>query len=430
MLPSTLELFTRSEELFNTGKYNEAYKLLSDFEKNKTHSPYEIVSSHLLKAELLFQQGRYDEVFNLAEFTYNESLELGNNPLSIDALIWKARTLIYLNQLDKALNIIRQVEDILNSIPEESSPRYKKTIAFFFFTKGCFHWFKAEATQSLKDLYHSLSIRKALGIKHEIAESLCTIVVVLCKYRGELNIAKQYAKQSLLLAKESTKKFFIAFSLTSLAGVYTYQGDINKSISLFEQSLSIFKELNNKRMQAITLNNVSDKYRMKGDLDRALESLEQSLIILQELGNLRDIAIVHDFLIQILIDKGDLKQAKTYLRNLEQLNEKLNDKEINQEYLILKALILKTNLRAYNRVQAVEILNQILEDPDLSYEFTIIILINLCELYLYELKTTNDIEVLEDINPLIIKLLNIAEKSNSYWILSETYFLQYLDMGD
>ena len=37
---------------------------------------------------------------------------------------------------------------------------------------------------------------------------------------------------------------------------------------------------------------------------------------------------------------------------------------------------------------------------------------------------TNDLEVLDEINPLIARLLDIAEKTGSYSILSETHLLQ------
>jgi len=174
----------------------------------------------------------------------------------------------------------------------------------------------------------------------------------------------------------------------------------------------------------MVLNNVGDIYRRKGEFDRALECLEQSVALHQELGNLWDTASVHDNLIQILIDKGDLERAQQSLRDLEQLNNQLKDKVINFCYLFDKALLLKTSHRARNRVKAEELFNQLLENEDIALEYTIGALVNLCELLLFELRTINDIEVLDEINPLIARLLNIAEKSNSFYILAETYFLQ------
>jgi len=107
-----------------------------------------------------------------------------------------------------------------------------------------------------------------------------------------------------------------------------------------------------------------------------------------------------------------------------QINNKLQDKHTNSVYLFDKALLLKTSLRARNRAKAEKIFNLLLEDKDLDYELTIRTLLNLCELHLIELQITNDAEVLDDINPLISRLLKNAEKSHSYWVLSETYLLQ------
>ncbi|MEJ2296470.1 MAG: tetratricopeptide repeat protein, partial [Candidatus Lokiarchaeota archaeon] len=242
--------------------------------------------------------------------------------------------------------------------------------------------------------------------------------------KGKLNFAKKYAQRSMALAKESAKKFYIAFSLTSLAAIYTYQGKINKCIPLFEESLAIFRELNNKRMIAITLNNAGEKYRMRGELDRALAYLEESAAIIQELDNLRDVCHIYDFLIQILIEKGNFEQARDYLGKLKQLKSKLKNKEINQIYLFLNALLLKKSLRIRDQAKAEEILNHLLEEKPNFYELRTNILINLCELYVHELKVLNNEDILNDINLVIDNLLAFAKKSKSYWILSETYLLQ------
>ncbi len=172
------------------------------------------------------------------------------------------------------------------------------------------------------------------------------------------------------------------------------------------------------------LNGITNLYRMKGELDRALECSEQSLALHQELGNLRDIAGVYDNLIQILIEKGDLEQAQQSLNDLEQLSTQLKDKGINLMYLFNKALVLKTSTRARNRGKAEDILEQLLEEEDLSYELTIRAHFSLCELLLIELRMTNDLEVFDEIKPLITRLLDIAEKMNSHWVLCETYLLQ------
>ena len=129
----------------------------------------------------------------------------------------------------------------------------------------------------------------------------------------------------------------------------------------------------------------------KGNLDRSILLYEQSLPIFKELNN-------------------KFMMAK--------------DKQINRWYLFDKALILKKSLRARNRVKAEDILMQIVKDEDPDYELIVRVLLYLCELLLVELRMTNDLEVLDEIEPFVFRLINIAEKSNSYWILCEAHLLQ------
>jgi hypothetical protein len=93
-------------------------------------------------------------------------------------------------------------------------------------------------------------------------------------------------------------------------------------------------------------------------------------------------------------------------------------------FFLNKALVLKTSSRALNRGKAEEILKQVLEEEDLSYGTKIEVLLNLCELLITELQITNEVEVLEEIKPLITQLLDLSDKSHSFWVLGETYLLQ------
>jgi hypothetical protein len=267
-------------------------------------------------------------------------------------------------------------------------------------------------------------MREELGIKHEIAESLAGMAYNLCFFKGELNRALKYAERSLALAKESNEKYQLAHSLVIMAMIYGFQGELDHCIRFGEQSLEFFKELNNKSFMASVLNNLSYGYKERGELDRALESIEQSMTLNRELGRLKMLALNHDNLIQILIDKDDLERAQITLLDLERLNSQLKDKLVNKMYLRNKALVLKTSPRTIKRGKAEEILKQLLENENLTYEERYRDLFNLCELLLTELRMTNDLEVLDEVNQIIGQLLEIAEKSNSYWIMGETYLLQ------
>jgi tetratricopeptide (TPR) repeat protein len=142
------------------------------------------------------------------------------------------------------------------------------------------------------------------------------------------------------------------------------------------------------------------------------------------LGKLIQLTNNYDYLIQILIDKGEFERAQISLHQMEQLKNQLKDRDINLLYLYDKALVLKASIRTRDRGKAEEILTQLLEDENLDFEWMYTVLLNLSELLLTELRITNDQGVLDELKQFIGQLLEIAEKSHSYWLLSETYLLQ------
>ncbi|MFW9785303.1 MAG: toll/interleukin-1 receptor domain-containing protein, partial [Candidatus Heimdallarchaeota archaeon] len=179
---------------------------------------------------------------------------------------------------------------------------------------------------------------------------------------------------------------------------------------------------NNKLIMSDVYNSLTFCYKMKGELNRALECIEQAMALTNELGTYNPYN--NHFLVQIFIDKGNLEQAQISLLEFEQLNSQYKSRFINSMYLLDKALLLKTSPRALNRGKAEEILKQLLEDGNLYYDINLEVLLNLCELLLTDLKVTNETEILEEIKPLIIQLLDFSEKSLSFWVFGETCLLQ------
>ncbi|MCK4382745.1 MAG: tetratricopeptide repeat protein, partial [Candidatus Lokiarchaeota archaeon] len=422
----------RAEQLVNEGKFDEALQIMKNFEEKGDCTSQDKLLSQLLKSKILGQQGLFENGVKLAEQTYKESIGLGKNLLTVDVLFTIVLFLPFINRLDEAFDIIKQVEELLKTLTHELQSDYVQREAYLAYLKGWAYQVKGDYDRALEHYEHSLALREEIGAKHDVAQSLIQIGLICGSYFGELDRALKCVERGLALAEEPTRstslmannKYYIGFGLSVMASLYGYKGELDRCNVHNEQSLAIFKELNNKYFMALALNKIGDYNRMKGEFNRALECLEQSLALFSELGSLLFLANCHGFLIQVLIDMGDLERAQQYLHDLEQLNTRLKNKQINLLYLFNKALLLKASPRTRNRGKAEEILDLILEDEDSSFGLILEALINLCELLLTELRMTNDLEVLEEINPLIARLLDIAEKSGSYSILCETYLLQ------
>jgi tetratricopeptide (TPR) repeat protein len=427
MFHSEVKELNQAKQLVDEGKFDEAYLLMKNLEEIGELSLQDLVSWHLLRCNIFFQQGLNEELIKLAEQTYKESLGLGKSLLSIDALYYLSLGLIRSGKLEKANEIIKKGEELLKNLIHERSKDYKQRVAKIAYIKGYilspFYSRKADVDLALQYFEQSLVLGEEHSDKQVFIETLLHNGAILW-YKGELDHALNYIERALTLAKESNSKYLIAMSLLHKATIFGYKGDLEHSIKFYEQTLVIDNELNNKSRIATTLNNLSLVYKMRGELDRALECIEQAMALNHDMGRLRRVANNYDFLIQILIDRGDLERARNSLRDLEQLSKQLKDKLIYLLYRYNKALVLKTSSRALNRGKAEEIFKQLLEEEDLNYESRLITLINLCELLLADLQITNEAEILDEIKPLITQLLNMSEKSHSFWVLGETYLLQ------
>ncbi len=400
---------------------------MNNFEQKEGLNHHDKASCHLLQCQIFFWQGKLKELIKHTEPMYKESRERENNLFIVDNLLIMTHTLVRLNKFDKAFYLIKHGEELIKTIPHELKRAYKQREAYLAFIKGYFYNYRRDpddADLALKHLEHSLVMREELGIRHEISESLDQMAWNLLIFKGEMDRALKYSERSVSLARESRKKYYIASSFQVMALITSSLGEADRSIKTNEQGLELFKELDNKYGMADILNNLSIDYKNNGDLDRALECIEQAMGLNRGLGALRNLANNHDFLIQILIERGYLERAQQSLNNLERLNSQLKNKEMDLMHLLDKALLLKTSLRARDRGKAEEILIQLLENENLTHDVRYTALINLCELLLTELRMTNDLIVLDELNQFLGQLLELAEKSHSYWLIGETYLLQ------
>ena len=425
------------KKFIDEGDHKKALELIDKFGLYKRNNLEDNLACQLLRCEISFQQGLFKEILYSVDRLFEESLKLGINPLSIDFLMWKARSLISLFELENIDDIINKADDLLKNLIREPSKNYPHENATIAFYKALYlYWEKRDANLALENLKNSLILRETLDNKADIILTNLQIAKILIYGKGDLDQANNYLKNGLTLATKINHKFYLAWGLLIKGTSYYKKGDLDHCIQLYEKSLRLYSELNNEFMMGNVLNNLSDVYRLKGELDRALELMEERLTLRSKSGSIREMAIGYDPLIQAYIQKGDIEQAKKNLNSMEKLIVHLKDKQINRWYLFDKALILKTSLRAKNRIQAEEILKQIIEVEDSDHELILRALLNLCELLLIELKITNDDEVLEEIKSIITQLLDTAEKQRSYWIWGEAFILQaelallFLDLNE
>ncbi|MHA2087897.1 MAG: tetratricopeptide repeat protein, partial [Promethearchaeota archaeon] len=303
---------SRIKQLIGKGNHLEALQLVKKFEENADNNPSDILSYQLLKCEIFFQQGSYDDVINIAKHSYKKSLELGMKLRSVDALNIMAFALIWKGNFEEAGEIIKESQTLLKNSEPDFPSEIKKREASINFVSG-YYYEQNDINRSIEHLERSLILREEIGDGAEVAKSLIRLGFVLGVYKGKLDNAFKYTERGLAIAEEISLKHWHAEGFNTLACLYDLKRESSLGITYFEKSLAIFKELNNEHRIAFTLNNIARAYQMKGEMDHALRCLEQCIALLNKLGMKFAVAVTQDYLIQVLVEKGDIVRAREIL---------------------------------------------------------------------------------------------------------------------
>ncbi|MFX1600690.1 MAG: tetratricopeptide repeat protein [Promethearchaeota archaeon] len=364
------------KKLIDEGKLDKAFSILKSFEEKGDSTFYNAVLCNFLKCQVFRFQGLFEKVIKLGEQTYNDSLELGENFLSIDILLLLAEVLYVVHKFNKSYDKISLAEEHLNRLTGKLSIDYKLRETHIALEKGSHYLEKNELDIGLKFLEQSLAMAEEIGAKKEIAESLAAISI-LYGIQGKLDIALKYGKQAVSIAEKCKAKWALLLSLFYLGNIFQVKGELDNAIKSLERALATGRENNNKYWMSFVAIVLSEAYRRKGQLDLALENIEQVYEFSTDIGFIKNTVTASSILIQILIDKGDLKRAQQILDQLEEINIQWSDKMYSSVYCYCKALILKTSTRAHNRVKAEELLRQILEQEYFDMEIFSLALLNL-----------------------------------------------------
>ncbi|MHA1480476.1 MAG: hypothetical protein ACTSQZ_03525 [Candidatus Thorarchaeota archaeon] len=132
------------------------------------------------------------------------------------------------------------------------------------------------------------------------------------------------------------------------------------------------------------------------------------------------------YLVEIYISVDDLESAQNYLDLLEKANEVTGRGVpfIDLRYRVAQALMLRKSKRTTSRAKAEEQLKELVDMTLTDDPLSIVVLLNLSETLLEELKTSKDSKLLTDIQEIINRLLKLAQKQQSFLLEAETYVLQ------
>jgi len=411
--------WVNGKEFIENGEFGKASQILKNFGERKDISQYEQISYYILMALLSDKLKDKEKLIYYAEKAYHAIEGQKDSLQLIDAYIVKSMAYFSGYKYEEALTLLLQSEKILKSLNLEMSKEKIKREAEISCRRANIYFMMREFDKALKYAEQSLMLNKELDLKLGTIESL-DIMKNIYYYLGEFEISLDYSNQCLLRAKEIDYKAQILNCYMHFGIIYAFRGEVSSAIEHYNKALTIAEAIDYKFGIAQTLNNLGDLYRKQGRYKLAIENLEKSLKIFKELGVSGVTAL--DCLFHSALEEGNPLLAQYYLDQLKQIQNR--SKLSNMAYRVDKAIFLKTSPRTIHRGKAEEMLKEIVNGEIVDYEVTIIALLHLTDLLLYELQNTGDDELIDEIKPNIMKLLDLAEKNHSFPLLAEVYIFR------
>ncbi|MFX0095145.1 MAG: tetratricopeptide repeat protein, partial [Candidatus Hodarchaeota archaeon] len=391
------------EKLRKAGRFKEALQLVSSLEKKEDLPPHDRLAVQISKGTILIEIGTFDEALKLANLLLEENQGKKMHLLTIDMFVLKADALWHLGNLDNSLAVISQGEQALKSLLQEQSPDIIQREINLTTCKGATYWAQGNLDQALKCFEQNLALSRRINNTESIARSLQNLGAIYLS-KGELDWALEHSRDGLALLEKLGNKQHIAGSLHIVGAIHSTRGELDYALKYLNSSLALYKELTNRHHIATSLRSIGQIYQRKDELNQALDYLEQSLVLFEEIGNRLYLSGVLFSLISVAIDKKDLDQAQKYLQRLQEICNQEKNRAINQRCLLAEALIQKTNPRPKSMLKAQQIFAQVANETIVDHELTVIAILNLCELLIYELKLSSEQEILEELQPQITRL--------------------------
>jgi tetratricopeptide (TPR) repeat protein len=410
-------------QLRHEGKFNDAIQKLIILEKKEELTTQEKLSCHLVMGSILFSMGNYNQAYEFAEQAFQESQNLKEILLLIDAYILKSLLLFVKSHADEALDQISKYEELLKTASDLSVVELKKRECSLAFVKSNIYMSKGESKKAKKNILYGHKLAKEIDDREEICASYGLLTAFHVEHDVDLNNALEYNEKSLNLAKKISYKPFISMGLLRFGVIYETKGELDLALKYFEQSLKLAREMDQKLVITASLNGLGRVYQEKSEFDQALKFCEECLEFKEEMGHRQGKFGILDTILYLCFIKNDLEKANYYFKKMIQIKQEgLN---LNQEtfFKLDKALLMKMSSDPDKHGQAKELLKEIIEEK-IGLEVTIKALLCISDLLLNELRKTENLRILDEIQSYIIQIHEIAENLNSYWLIAEIYLLQ------
>jgi len=452
--------------LYYQGQFRDALQL-ADQILNGDSSTIELIDefkARIVKALSLVIFLQWTEGFNEINKAENLVEELSPKILESEK-VWIAElnllkgflTELLFGEIDLAISIEHQAYELFTEVGDyRGAARALNLIGWIYFFEGFLEESMKAAEQALAlsenkgieieiifslnrigDYYFSIGnikaahraiqkgIKIAGDIEHKWFEGELRLNLGKIYYRqGEFKKSQFEIQNSLQLAEEVGDQHLIAKDILNLGDILQIKGDVHGAIEKFHQSFRIFRGLKDSNCSIDTNLKLGKAYMILGELKLAYQQFQNSFI--HRLWNRVDNQPTNEIplhayaypetlfqLVLVTLELELIDQAKLYLQRLEKFHIRESNTLIHYQARLAKAMILKRSTRITRKIQAQKILNRLVNEKIVDHGLTVFAILNYCDMLVAELKFSGEVEVLDELEVLFQKLIELGQNKNA-----------------
>lgn len=429
------------------------------------------IDGQIYKSFIMLNERKVNKALAIIDKILVEDKDKINLIQEFGARVSKTESLLRLGKSVNVLEEIKQCDQLLQRIDDTEKEHLIQSEAKYFALKGRLYTENGDLEKAMNNYLNSLALFEKSENKIEIYFQLNNIAWIY-RVQGKLDQAFDYFHRQLKLCIEIGEPKYIGWSTWSLGEISFYKGDLHVAREFVEKSLSIFNELKhqtgiltayiligsihrgmgdfdtglkyyqkvvkvydksvyNKEMiphiYCVALRNIGMIYYHKNRMKKSISYLKKGYTAHQSFcmarGTLYDfeLIVMNWYLVHTSIEINDKDLLEKSLKELSIIAEKWSWADIFHK--AAQALVLKNKKRAKYKIQAQQILEEIV-NKRFDYEFEFTIKVNLCELLLDEMKFYGEEDVLHEIQKLLSSISELAKNLRSITNLVILYSLQ------
>ncbi len=399
------------EKLINQGLYNEALDFVSKIDNIDS-------KLKLLKVEIFRELGEYQHAIELVQSILSDKSTEEN--IRAGALVELAYLNYRLENFDEVSKLLIQSDLIIENIGLEN---YFPLKFKYHCVQGNNYWKLSKLEFALRSYKESL--RLAENTQNDIfrAQALNAIGNIN-QQMGKFNEAISFYLRCISISEKIDARKYLVYSYGNLGETYRLLYEFDLAKEYLELALKLYQEMSNKVIIAVIQGNLAVIDYKLNEIDSAIKGLNDVINIFEKYNNFTYASEYSFHLIMIYLNQKKADLALEEYRRISKFTEKQPTEINNLRLRLSNALIKKHKNQLIDKAEAQKELIELANSETIYFEFNVLSLIHLCDLYLEEYQIYNQPEVLDKAITITNRIYNLAILENSFSLNIEALLLK------